>query len=67
MAKYSQKDKERMLRYQKTQKEIRFRVWPEEYAKHQEAAAKAGYPSMRQFYLAAIAEKIERINRVQEP
>ncbi|MBS5344633.1 MAG: cag pathogenicity island protein [Clostridium sp.] len=42
-------------------KEIRFRVKPEEFQVYEEAAQKAGYPSMRQFYLDAIQEKVEKI------
>ena len=41
-------------------KEIRFRVKPEEYEEMEKAAKKLGYTSMRQFYLAAIKEKMER-------
>ena len=42
-------------------KEIRFRVKPEEFEKYEEAAKKAGYKSMRQFYIDAINEKIQKI------
>lgn len=41
-------------------KEVRFRVKPEEFAEMQKAAEEQGYPSMRQFILAAIKEKMER-------
>ena len=40
-------------------KEIRFRVKPEEFAEMQKAAEEQGYPSMRQFILAAIKEKMD--------
>lgn len=58
---YNQKQKEYTMKYLDKLKEIRFRVKPEEYAKYEEAAKKAGYPSMRQFYLDAINEKVEKI------
>ena len=41
-------------------KDVRFRVKPEEFAQMQKAAEEQGYPSMRQFILAAIKEKMER-------
>ena len=47
---YSEKQKEYTMKYLEKLKEIRFRVRPEEYQKYEEAAEKAGYPSMRQFY-----------------
>lgn len=62
MAYYNEKHKENTLRYQKKMKEIRFWVKPEEYEIYVSAAEKAGYPSMRQFYFAAIREKVEEIN-----
>lgn len=46
--------------YLKKLKEVRFRVKPEEFEQYEEAAARMGYRSMRQFIMAAIAEKIER-------
>ena len=51
---------EYMKEYLGKLKEIRFRVKPEEYEEMEKAAAKQGYRSMRQFFLAAINEKIER-------
>lgn len=39
-------------------KEIRFRVKPEEFEEMQAAAKEQGYGSMRQFFLAAIKEKM---------
>ena len=47
------------LEYLKKLKEIRFRVSPEDYKRFEAAAKEQGYPSMRQFFLAAIEEKIE--------
>lgn len=58
---YSQKQKEYTMKYLDTLKEIRFRVKPEEYALYEEAVKKAGYPSMRQFYMDALKEKVEKI------
>ncbi len=53
-------DKNYTIEYLSKLKEIRFRVKPEEYESFQQAAERQGYKSMRQFFLAAIAEKIER-------
>lgn len=50
-----------MMNYLEKLKEIRFRVKPEEHEQYKEAAEKAGYPSMRQFYLDAIQEKMNKI------
>lgn len=58
---YNQQQKESTMKYLKKLKEIRFRVKPEEYMKYEEAAKKAGYPSMRKFYMDAIQEKTEKI------
>ena len=49
------------MKYLEKLKEIRFRVKPEEYQKYEEAAKKAGYQSMRQFYMEALSEKVEKI------
>lgn len=57
---YNEDSKKRTMKYLEKLKEIRFRVKPEEYEKYEEAAKRAGYPSMRQFYIDAINEKIER-------
>lgn len=46
--------------YLKKLKEVRFRVKPDEFEEMEQAAARMGYRSMRQFLLAAIKEKIER-------
>lgn len=58
---YNQKQKESTMKYLEKLKEIRFRVKPEIYIRYEEAAKQAGYPSMRQFYMDAIEEKIEKI------
>lgn len=58
---YTEKQKEYTMKYLEKLKEVRFRVKPEEYQRYEEAAQKAGYPSMRQFYRDAIAEKVEKI------
>lgn len=58
---YSQKQKEYTMKYLGTLKEIRFRVKPEEYELYEKAVKKAGYPSMRQFYMDALQEKVEKI------
>lgn len=52
--------KEYLKQYLSKLKEVRFRVKPEEFAEMQKAAEEQGYPSMRQFILAAIKEKMER-------
>lgn len=48
------------MEYLSKLKEIRFRVKPDEFEAFQKAAERQGYKSMRQFFLAAITEKIER-------
>lgn len=58
---YNDKQKEYTMKYLEKLKEIRFRVKPEEFAQYEEAAKQAGYTSMRQFYMDAINEKIEKI------
>lgn len=60
---YNDKQKEYTMKYLEKLKEIRFRVKPEEYSIFEEAAKKAGYPSMRQFYIDAINEKVANINK----
>ena len=60
---YDQKQKEYTMKYLKNLKEIRFRVKPEEYAVYEDAAQKAGYPSMRQFYIDALSEKVQKIKK----
>lgn len=58
---YSAKQKEYTMKYLEKLKEIRFRVKPEEFQKYEEAAEKGGYSSMRQFYMDALKEKVEKI------
>lgn len=58
---YNDKQKEYTMKYLEKLKEIRFRVKPDEFAQYEEAAKQAGYTSMRQFYMDAINEKIEKI------
>ena len=58
---YNEKQKEYTMKYLDKLKEIRFRVKPEEYEQYERAAKIAGYPSMRQFYLDALKEKVEKI------
>ena len=58
---YDEKQKEYTMKYLEKLKEIRFRVKPEEFEVYEKASKKAGYPSMRQFYLDAIQEKVEKI------
>ena len=53
-------NKDYTMEYLSKLKEIRFRVKPEEYEEMQKSAEKQGYTSMRQFFLAAIKEKMER-------
>lgn len=60
---YDEKSKERTMRYLNKLKEIRFRVKPEEYETFENAAKSAGYESMRQFYLEALREKAEKIQK----
>lgn len=58
---YNEKQKEYTMEYLKKLKEIRFRVKPEEYELYEQAAKAAGYTSMRQFYMAALEEKVKKI------
>lgn len=53
-------NKDYTLEYLSKLKEIRFRVKPEEYEEMEQVASKMGYKSMRQFFLAAIKEKMEK-------
>ena len=61
---YNEKQKNYTMKYLSKLKEIRFRVKQEEYEKYEEAAKKAGYFSLRQFYIDAINEKIEKIDNI---
>lgn len=58
---YNEKQKEYTMKYLEKLKEIRFRVKPEEFHVYEEAAKKGGYSSMRQFYIDALNEKVEKI------
>ena len=58
---YNEKQKEYTMKYLEKLKEIRFRVKPEEFEIYEKAAKAAGYPSMRQFYIDAINEKVEKV------
>ena len=58
---YTKKQKEYTMKYLEKLKEVRFRVKPDEYERYEQAAKRAGYPSMRQFYMDAITEKVEKI------
>ena len=60
---YDEAAKNRTINYLKKLKEVRFRVKPEEYERYERAAASAGYDSMRRFYMDAIDEKIERLEK----
>lgn len=57
---YNESRKKSTIKYLSTLKEIRFRVKPEEYTAMECAAKRLGYSSMRQFYLAAINEKMRQ-------
>lgn len=59
---YNEKQKTYTMKYLDKLKEIRFRVKPEEFERYEKAAQTAGYPSMRQFYIDAIEEKIAKIS-----
>lgn len=60
MSVYNERQKRSIEKYLSKLKEIRFRVRPEEYERMQEAAAAQGYSSMRQFFLAAINDKMNK-------
>lgn len=55
---YNESKKRSTIKYLAKLKEVRFRVKPEEFQKMEQAAERLGYSSMRQFYLAAINEKM---------
>lgn len=63
---YNESAKKATLKYLKTQKQIRFWVRPDFYDQIQTAAAEAGYPSLRQFYIAAINDQIKKIKNGQK-
>lgn len=58
---YNESAKKSIMKYLAKLKEIRFRVKPEEFARYEEARIAGGYPSMRQFILAALDEKCSKI------
>ena len=58
---YNETSKKATMKYLDKLKEIRFRVKPEDYDRYEAAAKEAGYPSMRQFFITAIEEKIESL------
>ena len=60
---YNEKQKNYTMKYLSKLKEIRFRVKQEEYEKYEEAAKKAGYSSLRQFYIDAINAMVHSIER----
>ncbi len=62
---YNDKQKEYTMKYLKTLKEIRFRVKPEDYDEYEIKAKQLGYTSMRQFYIDAIEEKIQKAGTEQ--
>ena len=62
---YDEGYKRRSIKYQRTLKQIIFRVKPEVFERWEAAAKAAGYPSMRKFYMDAVEEKIARQNVVR--
>lgn len=56
---YNESSKKATMKYLEKLKEIRFRVKPEDYERYEAAAKEAGYPSMRQFFIDAIEEKVK--------
>lgn len=60
---YNETSKKATMKYLDKLKEIRFRVKPEDYERYEAAAKEAGYDSMRQFFIAAIEEKIENLSK----
>ena len=61
---YNESRKKATMKYLDTLKEIRFRVKPEEFERYEAAAKKAGYSSMRQFYLEALNKMTEAIEKL---
>lgn len=66
-SKYTDSQKRASIKYLLKQKEIRFRVHPEEYKRMQEAADLGGYESMRSFFLDAIYNAVEKIEKNSKP
>lgn len=56
---YDEKAKKRTIKYLKKLKTISFRIKKEEYERYKTIANIQGYPSMRQFIISAINEKIK--------
>lgn len=56
-------EKSSMQRYLDKLYQVRFWVKPDIKERWEEVAKKAGYPSMRKFYIDAIEEKIEKLNK----
>lgn len=56
---YDEKAKKRTIKYLKKLKTISFRIKKEEYERYKTIASIQGYPSMRQFIINAINEKIK--------
>lgn len=56
---YDAKSKDRTLKYQATQKQVRFWERPETYAEYQDAAERAGQ-SVTAYIRQAIRERMER-------
>lgn len=59
---YNEKQKKWTMDYLGNLKEIRFRVSQEDYEKFKVAAHDFGYESMRQFYIEALNEKVDKLN-----
>lgn len=59
----SEENKGSVQRYLDKLYQVRFWVKPDVKDRWEEAAKKAGYPSMRKFYMDAIEEKIENLNK----
>lgn len=56
-------EKSSVQRYLDKLYQVRFWVKPDVKDRWEEAAKKAGYPSMRKFYMDAIEEKIKKLNK----
>ena len=59
---YNETAKKATIKYLKTQKQIAFWVHPSDHEEYKRAAAAGGFKSLRQFYLYAIRELINKIN-----
>lgn len=59
---YNESQKKATIKYLKTQKQIRFWIQPAEYDEIKAAATAGGFRSLRQFYLHAIRDLINKIN-----